>query len=253
MIQGGGVELDELHVLNGSFCAVDHGDAVAGCHEGICGRGVDSTDTSGSHQGHPGQEFVDGSCLGVENVSTVASDVGCPTCHNLSKMVLRYDLDSEVVFKNVDIGILPNLTDEALLNFEAGVVGMVENTEFRVSAFAVEIELAIFLAVEIHTPLKQLADLLRSSFDHFFHGFRVAEPVASYHSIVDVFVEIVHFEVGHRGHTTLSERSVSFIESCLADQSHFCTGTGNLQREAHTGDARSYHEIIIFVSHSHFN
>ena len=59
MIESRGVELDELHVLDGSFRAIDHSYAVACRYERIGGCGIDGTYTSGSDKRNPRKEFID--------------------------------------------------------------------------------------------------------------------------------------------------------------------------------------------------
>ena len=126
---------------------------------------------------------------------------------------------------------------------------MVQYSELAVSAFAVQVETAVGVLVEIHAPANQFAYLLRSSFHHLFHSLRVAEPVAGHHSVVNVFVKIVYFEIGNGGDATLSERCICLVESCFAHQSDSSAFAGNFKGKAHAGNARAYHKIVVFVCH----
>ena len=68
-------------------------------------------------------------------------------------MVLRDDFHSEMVFQQRDVRRFFHRLDESALNFEARVVGMMENAKFGVSALAVEVERTVFILVEVHAPL----------------------------------------------------------------------------------------------------
>ena len=52
MVKCGRVELDELHVRNLPFRAIDHRDAVAGGNERIGRCLIDGTDTTGGHDSY---------------------------------------------------------------------------------------------------------------------------------------------------------------------------------------------------------
>ena len=112
-------------------------------------------------------------------------------------MMLGYDFNGEEIFKHVDVGVTFEGAHETLLDFGAGVVGVVQDAELRVSALAVQVELTVFLAVEINAPLEQLVDLFGSAFHHLLHGSTVTEPVAGNHSVFYVLVEVVDFEICH--------------------------------------------------------
>lgn len=242
-----GMELYELHVLHRTLGAVDHGDAVAGGHKGICGGLVDGTHASGGHHGDLRQKGVD-LTAGGKHIGPVAGDVGSAAGDYLAQMVLGDDLYGEMVFVYVDGGIGLNRLDEAFLDLEAGVVGMMEDAELRVSPLAVEVEGAVILAVEVHAPLYQLTDLLGSSGDHLPHRLGVGKEVAGNHRVVDMLVEVVDQEVGHRRHTPLCQRRVRLFECRLADEGHTPLA-GYLEGETHAGNTRTYNQIIIFPCH----
>lgn len=127
-------------------------------------------------------------------------------------MVLGDDFHSEVVFVDVDIWVLLHSLYQALLNLETGVVGMVEDTEFGVAAFAVEVECAVGLAVEVDSPLEELTDLGGSLTHHFLHGLGVGNPVAGNHCVVDMLFEVVDGEVGDRSHSSLRQGGVGLMK-----------------------------------------
>ncbi len=127
-------------------------------------------------------------------------------------MVLGDDFDGEMVFKDIDVGVGADSLYQALLYLETGVVGVMEDAELRVSPFAVEVKRAVILLVEVHPPLDELPDLAGGLLDDHLHGCRVADPVACHHRVVDMLVEVVDLEVGHRGHSPLGQGGVGFFE-----------------------------------------
>ncbi len=141
--------------------------------------------------------------------------------NHFAEVVLGYDFYCEVVFEYVDIGVAPYGFDQTFLDFKPGVVGMVEYAEFRMPPLAVEVEGAVSLAVEVHAPVKKLPDLVGRTLDYFPHRLRIAQPVAGYHRIMYMFVEIVDLHIGDRRHPALCKGGVCFIEGCFAYQCHF--------------------------------
>lgn len=47
---------------------------------------------------------------------------------------------------------------------------MVQDTELGMAAFAVQVEFAVLVLVEMHAPVDQLSDLFRSLTYHLFYG-----------------------------------------------------------------------------------
>ena len=116
---------------------------------------------------------------------------------HFAQMVLGDYLDGEMILENVDVGIGAHGLDEALLDFESGVVGVMEYAEFGMSTFAVQVESSVGAFVEVDTPFHKLAYLCGGFRHHLAHGFRVAEIVAGHHCVVDMFFKVVDFKVGH--------------------------------------------------------
>ena len=110
-------------------------------------------------------------------------------------MVLCDNFDGEMMFEYIDIRVFAHLANKALLYFVTGVVGMVEDAEFAVPPFAVKVEIPIVVTVEINSPANQFADLFGRFGDYFSNGFRVAKLVAGNHSVFEMFVEVVDFEI----------------------------------------------------------
>lgn len=248
MEQGGGVKLDELHVLYSAFCAIHHRDAVAGCNKGIGGGGVHSACAACGHEGGACQELVYIAGVLVKDICAVAGDVLGAAGNNFAEMVLGDDLYGEVVLEHIDVRILPHFTDKALLNLKACVIGMMQYPEFGVSPLAVQVKIALLISVEIHSPFKQLPYLGGSLCHHLIDSGAVAEPVAGNHGVVYMLVKIIDSEVCHRGYSPLGQGGVGLLESGFADECNFA-GAGHFEGEAHAGDAGADNQIVIFACH----
>ena len=165
-------------------------------------------------------------------------------------MVLSDDFNGKMVFFDFDVGASPDSFHQSALNFGTGIVGMVQNAKFRMSALAVEVELAVGVAVEVDAPFHQLFNLFGSLPHHLLNGSAVADKVARYHGVLDVLVEVIDFQIGHRGHATLCERGVGFVERCLANHAYFALFSScHFQRVAHASHSCADDEKIIFFYH----
>ena len=117
---------------------------------------------------------------------------------------------------------------------------MVQDAEFGMPSFAVKVELAVLLLVEVHAPVDEFLDLGRCTpYDHL-HGFAVVDPVAGNHCIFNMLVEIIYQQVCYRSNASLREIGVRFLQLCLADDGYF-PFIGYLQCEAHAGDTGTDH------------
>ena len=68
-------------------------------------------------------------------------------------MVLRDDLYRKMVLQYLDMGVLPNGFHQSALDLEARVIGMVQDTELGVTAFAVQVKLSVFFLIEVNAPV----------------------------------------------------------------------------------------------------
>ena len=59
----------------------------------------------------------------------------------------------------------------------------------------------------------------------------------------------VNFQIGDTSHSTLCQVGISLIECTLANQCHLASPR-HFQCEAHSGNTRTYDEIVIFVNHN---
>ena len=120
---------------------------------------VDGTHAAGGHEGHFGKEGLYLAGIEVEYIGTVALDVGRLSGDGNSQMVLGDDFDGEMFLKDGDVGVLSDGLDEAVLDFGTGVVLVMEDAELGVTAFAVQVEFAFFVFIEVYTPFDELLDL----------------------------------------------------------------------------------------------
>ena len=169
-------------------------------------------------------------------------DVGRTAGDPCTEVVLGDDFDGEVVFLDINVGAVAYGFHQSALDFRACVVGVVQDAELGVAALAVQVELPVLAAVEVHTPVDQLLNLCRCVPDHLLDGLAVGDEVACNHGVLNVLVEVVKLQVRHRGHAALRKRGVGLVEAGFADHAHaafLCPG--HLQGVAHAGHAGTNH------------
>ena len=116
-----------------------------------------------------------------------------------------------------------------------------------------QVELTVFLAVEVDAPLDEFLDLFRSHADHLFYCLSVTDEVAGNKGISNVLVEGVELQIGHRGYPTLCKRGVGLVECRLANHADLTfLGTCHLQCVAHTSHASTDNQKIVFINHPFF-
>ena len=77
IVEAGRMELNKLHILDHTFGAMNHRNAVTGGYLGIRCRGIDCTCSTGCHQRHTTQIRVYLLRLGIEDIRTIALDIRC--------------------------------------------------------------------------------------------------------------------------------------------------------------------------------
>ena len=164
--------------------------------------------------------------------------------------MLSDDFHSEVVLENGDTLIATNGTNESLLDLMAGIIGMMKDTEFTVSPLTMEVELPVLIAVEVHAPLHQVGNALRCIAHHLFYGCWIADEIAGNHRVVDMFLEVVHLEVGDTGNAALCLVGIRLVDSGLADERYLALAAlSDLQCITHSGHARANNEEVEFANH----
>ena len=238
VIQCRGMKLHELHVLHRALGTIYHCFAIARGNHGVGGGVVNSTASAGTHQRHLAEIGVHLLCAGVQHIGTKTFDVGGAPCHLHTQMMLGDDFHGKVVFLDLNVRCVAHRLHQATLYLCTRVVGMVQNSELRVSTLTVQVKVAILLPVKVHSPLHQFGYLLRSVAHHLFHRSLVADIVARNHRVFDVLVKVIYFEVSNRCHTALGKRGVGLIERCLAYHAYFTLMCScYLKGITHTGNA----------------
>ena len=88
-------------------------------------------------------------------------------------MVLGDNLNGEMVLLDINIGVVTHSLHQSALNLRTSVISMVEDAELRVTALPVQVELPVFLLVEVNTPFHQLLYLAGGIAYHLLHRLAV--------------------------------------------------------------------------------
>ena len=244
------MELDKLHVFDDTFGAIDHGYTVSGCNLGVGGGGIDGTCSAGCHEGDTTQIGVDLLGLGVEDIRSVTLDIGCTASDTHTKVVLGDDLDGKMVLQHLDLRVGTHGCHQSALDLRTGVIGMMQDTELGVSAFAVEVKRTVVFLIEVNTPLDEFLDTSRCVAYDLFYCCRVTEPVTRHHRIVDMFVEVIDQEIRYGCDTSLCFGGVGLLEGGLAAEGNLVlTGARYLKRKTHTGYTAANNQKIVFLYH----
>ena len=253
VVEDSRMELHELHILHLSLGTIDHSDAVAGSDIRIGCGGIDGSCAACRHERDLAQVGVHLAGLGVQDVSTVALDVGRAASDADAQVVLGDNLDGKVMLQHFDVWILTNGSHQSALYFGTGIVGMMQDAELRVTAFAMQVELTILFLVEVYAPFDEVPDTLRRITHHLFHGCGVADVVARNHGVLNVLLEVIDQEVRYRSDAALSLCRIGFFEGCLADERHLALAcVRHLQRIAHTSHATAYNQEFTLLNHDLF-
>ena len=129
-----------------------------------------------------------------------------------------------------DVGVLLHSFNEAGLYLCTRIVLMVEDAEFGVAAFFVQVKLSVLLFVEVHSPFDEFLDLFGGIAHHLLYGFTVAYPVTRNHGIFDMLFKIVYGQIGDRGDTSLCKISVCLFQTCLTNEG-YCSFMRYFQRK----------------------
>ena len=242
------VELYKLHILDQTFGTIDHRDAVACSHIRVSSRGIDSACAACSHEGDAAEVSVDFARLWIEDIRTIALNIRCAASDTNAQMVLGDDLYGKVIFEYIDIGVGTHRFHKSALNLCTRIISVVEDTEFGVSAFTMEVEGAVIFLVEVHTPIDELLDLLWCLAHYLLYGCRVAKPIARHHGVVDMLLEVIDEHIGYTGYTSLCLAGVGLFEGRLAAKCNaILLRASDLKREAHARYTATDDEKIILL------
>ena len=197
MIKSCWMELYKLHILNSALGTIYHSLAIAGGNNRICSSLVYSPATSSTHQRNLTKICVHLLGFRIKHVCAIAVDIRSTASYACAKMMLSDNLHSKVVLLNVNVWTSTNSSHKSTLNLGTRVICMVQNTEFRVSSFAMKVKLTIFFTVEVDTPFYKLFNLFRGIAYNLLNGTTVADKVTGNHSILYMLVEIVNYKISN--------------------------------------------------------
>ena len=157
-----------------------------------------------------------------------------------------YQVDGDVVFVDLDVGVFPRRGHQGPFDFAAGhVVGM-ENPPLAVSPFTGQV-VAVAAGGELYPPVDQVADDLRPFLDHHPHHVFVADAGAGHQGVFDMGIEGVLLGED-RCDATLGIVRGGFGDFPLGDHRDLAV-FGRLQRKGETGDTAADDEKIAFNFH----
>ena len=96
----------QLHVFDQSLSAIDHRNTVARSDIRVGGGSIDSACAACSHKGDAAEVGVDLARLRVEDIRTIALNIGSATGDTHAEVVLGDDFYGEVIFEDINIGVV---------------------------------------------------------------------------------------------------------------------------------------------------
>ena len=192
-VDAGGMELDELHVLQRQAGAQHHGVAVAGAGVGGGAGEIGAAVAAGGQHGHLGAEAVDGAVVQV------------PRDDAAHAALVGDEVEGEIL--DEEFGrMLQRLLVERVQHGMAGAVGGGAGAlrdafaEFRGhAAEGTLVDLARLGAAEGHAVMLELDDRGDRLAHHVLDGVLVAEPVRALDRVVHVPAPVVLAHVAERG------------------------------------------------------
>ena len=219
-VEGRGVELHELHVLEHRARPVGDGDAVACGHIGVCRLAVDLADAAARQDRLLGPHQRDAVHLAREDGAQALAVVG-------------EQVHDEGVVEALDAGARRHLRHKRLLHLGArGIALGVDDPGTRVAALAGERELPALL-VEVGAALDELADPRRPLPHNHLHHLALAKPLANGQRVGDVGLEAVGLRQHHRD-AALGILGVALAQLVLAHEQHLAV----LRRRQRRAQAR---------------
>ena len=202
VVQGRGVELDELEIGQHRPRPPGHRDPVAGGLGGVGGHGVDLTGTTRGQQRVPGPDRQ-------------PRPVRAQGVHPPAPAALHHEVEGEGVLVDLRRG-RPRRGHQGPLDLHArrGPAGM-DDAGLGVPALAGQRQVPSGVPIEHGTEGDQLVDPPRPLVDQHPHGGRVTQVGTGFQGVGDVQVEGVGVLVEHRGHPALGPPGGRLVEHAL--------------------------------------
>ncbi len=250
MVKSRGMELNKLHSLDSSLGTIDHRLPITSCYHGIGSGLVYGTTTTRTHHRHLTKVSVYLLRIGIQHIGTITIYIRRTASDTCPKMMLRDNLNGEMILLYLYVGIILYRFHHPSLNLGTRIVGMMQDTELRMATLSMQVKLTILLSVEVHAPIHHFLDLRGSVPHYLFHRLAVTDIVTGNHRILNMFLEIVHFQVGNGRHTSLRERSIGLVERSLTNDANLTfVRSSNLQGVTHTGHSSADNQEIILINH----
>nr|CUV57051.1 protein of unknown function [Ralstonia solanacearum] len=230
-LEGRGVELHELQILDGRSGTPGHGDGLALARVRVGRVLVQPGQAAGGK--HHRRRAEDGDFAVGQAFGDDATD-GLPVGDQFHRLVLP-DPD--------DVGQLGHLGLQGPHDAAARHVVDVRDAAFAVSAFAGQVDFTVF-AREGHALVDQPAQHIAALAHDLAHGRLIAQAVACEQRIADVLVMVV---IGrkHRRNTPLRPIARRFIVFVARDDADFQTRR-QMQQQRQGGQAFSNYQYIEF-------
>ena len=135
MIKGSWMELDKFHILYETLGAVYHSNSVSGSNQWISSITVNGTYATRSHERCFRKESVYFACIFIQYIGSIALDTRGMAGYNNPHVMLCDDFYGKMAVEYLNVRMRLYSSDEAFLYFGACIVFMMQDTEFRVSAF----------------------------------------------------------------------------------------------------------------------
>ena len=210
VVQAGGVELDELHVLDPAAGAPGHGDAVARGGIGVGRVKVDLARATGGDHGVRRRERHDAILVQIQDVSSPAAVVV------QTELGSGHEVNDDVPLEHRDVGMAAHLVGQGLLDGRTGRVGDMDDATVAVAALARQV-VARLAARERHALRDQPFDRLAPPLDHEAGGQGIAKSGAGGEGVLDMGCNRIGI-VEHRRDTTLRPRRRRVIDGAFGHQ-----------------------------------
>ena len=244
VVDAGGVELHELHVLQRQAGAQHHGGAVAGLGVGAGAAEVGAAVAAGGDDGLLGAEAVQRAVVELQGHHAAADAV-----------LVDDQVDGEVLDEELR-RVPQRLAVEGVQHGVAGAVGHRAGAHGRralavLGGHAAEralVDLAVLGARERHAVVLQLVDRGRGVAAQVLDGVLVAQPVGALHRVVHVPAPVVRPHVAERrGDAALGRHRVRAGGEHLGDAGGSEARLGAAERGAQTGAAGAHHHHVVGV------
>ncbi len=208
---------------------------------------IDLPEAPGADHRKPGKEFPHLPLFGIEDIGPGTPDALAGLPPSLL-VVLRDQLDGEVVFQHRDVRFRRDRVQKRALDFRTTPVAGMDDPPGGMAPLESEVQPA-GVPREFHPPLDQFTDPVRALPHQDFDGVSVAESDSGVERVPDVEIEgIVRGEDG--GDSALGVIGVRFGAGFLGDDEDGSLRRG-LQREGESGDAAPDDQEIICPLRSH--